>query len=58
MLSDNASSLQGWRYYNHAIVPSVAPHVTPDLTIFKSAEIWKNTNWGANSNISKIYGEF
>lgn len=46
MLSDNASSLQGWRYYNHAIVPSVAPHVTPDLTIFKSAEIWKNTNWG------------
>lgn len=34
--------LEGWHYYNHAVVPDCAPHETPDLTPVYNDTIWKN----------------
>ena len=33
--------INGWQYYNHAAIPTCAPHETPDLTPVKSGAIWK-----------------
>lgn len=30
-----------WKYYNHAVVPSVEPHETPDISCIKDRSIWK-----------------
>ena len=37
--------IDGWRYYNHAVVPSCAPHETPDVAVINDGTIWKCT-WG------------
>ena len=29
-----------WKYYNHAVIPNTAPHITPDLTPIKNGSIW------------------
>ena len=31
----------GWQYYNHAMIPTTAPHEEPDLTPVMNGEIWK-----------------
>lgn len=36
--------INNWNYYKNSIIPSVAPHEEPDLSIFKNKEIWKNKN--------------
>ena len=33
--------IPGWKYYNHAAIPTCAPHETPDLTPIKDGSIWK-----------------
>lgn len=33
--------INGWKYYNHAAVSTVAPHEIPDLTPIKDKTIWK-----------------
>lgn len=33
--------VEGWRYYNHAMVPTTAPHETPDMRPIESGAIWK-----------------
>lgn len=33
--------IQGWRYYNHAAIPTTPPHIEPDLTPIKDGTIWK-----------------
>ena len=33
--------IKGWEYYNHAAIPSCAPHETPDLTPLEDKSIWK-----------------
>lgn len=33
--------MEGWRYYNHAAMPALAPHVEPDTTVIQSGEVWK-----------------
>lgn len=33
--------IQGWRYYNHAIVTTVSPHEEVDTTPIINGEIWK-----------------
>ena len=38
-MSDKRTDI-GWKYYNHAAVPTCAPHEEPDLTPSKSGEIW------------------
>lgn len=29
-----------WTYYNHAMIPSTPPNITPDLTPLKDGSIW------------------
>ena len=33
--------VNGWRYYNHAALPDVAPHVNVNLTPLNDGSIWK-----------------
>lgn len=33
--------IEGWKYYNHAAIPTCAPHEEPNLTPIKTGEIWK-----------------
>ncbi|MBE5754575.1 MAG: hypothetical protein E7340_04530 [Clostridiales bacterium] len=33
--------MEGWKYYNHAVIPTCAPHEVPDLEPIKSGQIWK-----------------
>ena len=30
----------GWKYYNHAVVPTCAPHEMPDLAPVRDGRIW------------------
>ena len=34
-------SISDWRYYNHAALPTTAPHEVPDTSVIESGEIWK-----------------
>lgn len=36
-----ATKVQGWKYYNHAMIPTCAPHEEPDLTPIQDGSIWK-----------------
>ena len=31
----------GWKYYNHAAIPTCAPHEEPDITPIEDGSIWK-----------------
>lgn len=31
----------GWQYYNHAAVPTTAPHEIPDVSSITDGNIWK-----------------
>ncbi|MGN0711644.1 MAG: hypothetical protein ACI4LO_07765 [Anaerovoracaceae bacterium] len=31
-----------WKYYNHAMIPSVAPHEMPDMSIIEDGSIWRS----------------
>ena len=33
-------SIEGWKYYNHAAVPTTAPHEKINFSALKSGEIW------------------
>ena len=35
-----SNSISGWKYYNHAAIPTTAPHEMPDLTPIKDGSIW------------------
>jgi len=34
------NQIKGWKYYNHAAIPTSAPHEVPDLTPVKDGSIW------------------
>ena len=34
--------MDGWRYYNHAMIPTCAPHEEADLSVVESGEIWNH----------------
>jgi len=34
--------LEGWKYYNHAVIPATAPHEEPDTTPILDGSVWKN----------------
>lgn len=38
---DNNIQIQGWKYYNHAVIPTCAPHDFPDITPLQDGSIWK-----------------
>lgn len=31
----------GWKYYNHAAIPTTAPHEEPNIIPIKDGSIWK-----------------
>ena len=33
--------INGWKYYNHAAIPTVAPHEKPDLAPIRDGNIWR-----------------
>lgn len=33
--------IDGWKYYNHAAVPTSAPHEIPDVSPITDGSIWK-----------------
>lgn len=33
--------IDGWKYYNHAVIPTTAPHITPAVLPSKNSDIWK-----------------
>lgn len=35
-----SDKILGWKYYNHAAIPTAAPHEKPDLTPIKDGSIW------------------
>lgn len=37
-------NIEGWKYYNHAAIPTTAPHEEPNLKPIKDGSIWKL--WG------------
>ena len=39
-------SVQGWRYYNHAMIPEGQPNTEPDLKPIESGEIWADVHGG------------
>ena len=34
-------TVKGWKYYNHAMVPTCAPHENPDLSAINDRDFWK-----------------
>lgn len=41
-------SVQGWKYYNHAMIPDCAPNEEPDLSVIDNGEIWKKSVGGGH----------
>ncbi len=33
--------IDGWKYYNHAVIPTTAPHEIPDISPITDGSIWK-----------------
>ena len=33
--------VEGWKYYNHAMIPTTAPHETPNMHPIENGDIWK-----------------
>ncbi len=33
--------INGWKYYNHAVIPTTAPHEIPNLSPLYNGDIWK-----------------
>lgn len=40
-MMNGKSKIPGWKYYNHAAIPTVAPHEMPDLAPVNDGSIWK-----------------
>ena len=38
--------ISGWRYYNHAAVPTTPPHINPNLEPIENGSIWKSLGGG------------
>ena len=33
--------IKGWKYYNHAVIPTTAPHENPNMAPVEDGSIWK-----------------
>lgn len=33
--------IEGWKYYNHAAIPTTAPHEKPNMKPLEDGSIWK-----------------
>jgi len=34
--------IEGWKYYNNAVIPSCAPHMIPNLAVVKNKEVFRS----------------
>lgn len=34
--------IDGWKYYNHAAIPTTAPHEIPNISPITDGSIWKS----------------
>ena len=41
--------IDGWKYYNHAMVPSTWPHELVNMQPIKDGTIWKSAGGGKNT---------
>lgn len=48
----------GWRYYNHAIVPNCAPHEIPETESVTDGSIWKIYNTGGTPLLIRWTSDF
>lgn len=46
----------GWKYYNHALIPALPPHVCPDLEVLNSKGFWKK--WGGYPLLARWSTDF
>ena len=42
-MSKEKQNVKGWKYYNHAVIPTTAPHEEPNLDAIKDGKIWNIT---------------
>lgn len=40
-LLEKMMNIEGWEYYNHAMIPTTAPHEVPDMTGVQNGSFWK-----------------
>lgn len=40
-MGKNRKQIEGWKYYNHAVIPTTAPHEKVNEEPLKNGEIWK-----------------
>lgn len=52
------SSLNGWRYYNHAMIPTTAPHEMPDLVPLEDGSIWSADKSGRKPLLARWTSDF
>ena len=45
--------VKGWKYYNHAAIPTTPPYETPNLEPIKNGDIWKI---GGGTNLCLLDG--
>ena len=43
------NSVDGWYFYNHAILPEARPTETVDTSILNDKSVWKKENWGGRT---------
>lgn len=51
-------SIDGWKYYNHAVIPTTAPHEEPDLETVKSGFVWTNIRGGGIPLLARWTSDF
>lgn len=49
---------RGWEYYNHALVPTTAPHVEPDTSWMKDRKMWRKLAGGKHPMFARWTTDF
>lgn len=44
--------IEGWKYYNYAVIPTTAPHEEADISCIKSRTFW--IKWGEDTIICTL----
>ena len=48
------NKVDGWYYYNHAILPDVYPSGHVDTSILNNKSIWEKERWGGAAYFSSL----
>lgn len=44
----------GWKYYNHAVIPLTAPHISVDLEALNDGSVWRMREGGGQTIAGKV----